>query len=160
MTLFEVNFWNDLFSLPLEKWARIYPVWFDRACYDVCCMRVSICFSFRFFRHRWGGGASLLLMMIPLIDIVVVWFDTFVCTLIFETNNVILSPKPKYFWIGSIVFSKFWMFCGLSVNPISVRLIMYIKLVVCWCAAFPFPSRKCLWLSLRTSSWGGWGEAI
>ena len=32
MTLFEVNCWNDLFSLPFEN-GLVYPVWFDRACY-------------------------------------------------------------------------------------------------------------------------------
>ena len=49
------------------------------------------------------------------------------------------------------------MFRGLSVNPISVRVIMYIKLVVSWCAAFSFPSRNYLVLSLRISSGGGGG---
>ena len=47
------------------------------------------------------------------------------------------------------------MFRGLSVNPISVQVIMYIKLAVSWCATFPFPSRNCLWLPLRISSGGG-----
>ena len=46
---------------------------------------------------------------------------------------------------------------GLSVNPISVRVIMYITLVVSWCAAFLFPPRNCLLLPLRISS-GGYGQ--
>ena len=50
----------------------------------------------------------------PLIDIVVVWFDTFVCTLIFETNNAILSPKYNIFIIERIMWPGFRMFRGLS----------------------------------------------
>ena len=56
------------------------------------------------------------------------------------------------------MLSKFRMFRGLSVNLISGRVIMYIKLVVCWSAAFPFPSRNCLRLPLRISSGGGVGN--
>ena len=46
-TLFEVDCWNDLFSLPFEKTGS-YTLFglIARA------MRVSIRFSFRFFRHR------------------------------------------------------------------------------------------------------------
>ena len=69
-------------------------------------------------------------MTILLIDIVVVRFDAFVCTLIFETNNAILSPKYNIFIIGSISCPRFQMFRGLSVNPISCRVIMYIRLAV------------------------------
>ena len=39
-------------------------------------------------------------MTIPLIDIVVVRFNTCDCTLIFEMNNVILSPKYNIFESG------------------------------------------------------------
>ena len=46
-------------------------------------------------------------MTIPLINIIVVRFDTFVCTLIFETNNAILSPKYNIFIIGRIVCTEF-----------------------------------------------------
>ena len=109
-TLFEVNCWNDLFSLPFEKRARILCL----VCAVVCACR----FVFRFGSiDIVGGYASLTTVMILLIDIVVVQFDAFVCTLTFETNNVILSPKYNIFIIGSIVLAGFWMFRGLSVNP-------------------------------------------
>ena len=42
-----------------------------------------------------------------LIDIVVVRFDTFVCTLIFETDNAILSPKYNIFESGELYCRDF-----------------------------------------------------
>ena len=42
-------------------------------------------------------------MTITLLDIVVIQIDTFVCTLIFETNNVMLSPKYNIFELGYCV---------------------------------------------------------
>ena len=69
-------------------------------------------------------------MTILLMNIVVVWFDTFVFALIFETNNAILSPKYNIF--------DNWEYCvGKILNvprsvlwDISVRVIMHIRLVV------------------------------
>ena len=75
----------------LLKIGLVYPVWFDRACYA----RVD---SFFVFVFRFGsldivgGGRIVKIVVILLIDIVVVLFDTLVCTLIFEMNNAILSP--------------------------------------------------------------------
>ena len=46
-------------------------------------------------------------MTIPLIDIVVVQIDTFVCTLIFETSNVILSSKYNIFELGVLCCGDF-----------------------------------------------------
>ena len=43
-------------------------------------------------------------------------------------------------------------------RDISARVIMYIRLVVSWCAAFPFPPRNCLLLPLRISSGGRCGQ--
>ena len=98
-------------------------------------------------------------MMILHIDIVVVRFVTFVCTLIFEMNDAILSPKNNIFIIGRNMWPGFWMFRGLPINPISGQVIMCVwKLVVCWCAACLFPSRNCLWLPLRISSGGRGGR--
>ena len=47
------------------------------------------------------GAQRWLLVMIPLIAIVVVRFDTYFCTLIFKTNNEILSPKYN-------IFIRYW----------------------------------------------------
>ena len=46
-------------------------------------------------------------MTILLIDIVTVQFDTFVCTLIFKTNNVILCPKYNIFKLAVLAFQDF-----------------------------------------------------
>ena len=109
-TLFEVDCWNYLFSLPFEKRARIpCLVW---SCVLWCMLYARVdSFFVRFFRHHWGSHR---LMTILLINIVVIRFDAFLCTLTFGTNNAILSPKYIIFIIGSIVLAGFRMFRGLS----------------------------------------------
>ena len=43
-TLFEVDYWNDLISLPFEKRVHIPCLVWSRVLWCVCCMRVSIRF--------------------------------------------------------------------------------------------------------------------
>ena len=59
------------------------------------------------------------------------------------------KSEVKYFQTGRISSLGFRMSCGLSVNPISVRVIMYTKLVIFWCAAYPLALCNCLLLPLR-----------
>ena len=71
-------------------------------------------------------------MTIPLINIIVVRINTFVCTLIFEMNNAIPSPYSTIFSImyWEYFMSKLSQFSRSILRAISVRVIMYIRLVV------------------------------
>ena len=95
----------------------------------------------------------------PLIEIVGVGFDTFVCILIIETNNAILSPKYNIFDNWEYVF-YFRIKPILAVCPSGYLRASYhvYKIGCCWCAAFPFSPRNCLWLPLRISFRGSVGN--
>ena len=96
--LCEVDGWDDLFSCLVWSrvpWCRLYA-------------RVSIRVSFRFFRHLCEGHiVDFSWRYFSSICVVVVRFDTFVCTLIFEMNNVILSPKYNNFDSGVLCCQNF-----------------------------------------------------
>ena len=79
MTLFKVDFWNGLFPLPLKTRAHIPSlVW---SCVLCVCRFVFCSGSLDII----GGTHYWLLVTMSLINIVFVWFDTFVCTLIGTT---------------------------------------------------------------------------
>ena len=123
---------RPLFIFCFDKWAQNNPVWgrllklplfssFWKTGLDtlfglvwsrvLCACRPVFCsISLDMFggMHRW------LFVTMPVIDIVEVRFVTFVCTLMFETNNAIPSPNLNVFIIGRIMWPGFQMFRGLS----------------------------------------------
>jgi len=75
-------------------------------------------------------------MTMPLIDIVVVRFDTFVCTLILEMNNAILSPKYNIFGSGVLCCRNFerlfpQLSCSRSVREPYLRASYHVYKIGC-----------------------------
>ena len=71
-----------------------------------------------------------------LIDVLLVWFDTFVGTLVFETNNVILSPKYNIFESGVLCCRNFerlftQLLCSRSVRKPYFRASYRVYKIGC-----------------------------
>ena len=129
ITFFRVDCWKDLSYLPFENW----PVCWARI---LCACR----FLLRVFKHHWvalGAAWREIVCGDALVDDVVLQINVFLCWHPNIRNENNTKSKIRYSMIRRIMLTGFRMSHGLSVNPSSVQVIMYVFWLVPCAQHFP-----------------------